>query len=107
MTQPPDNPAFRLGVEQRGIEFIPREQRYGTPLRLFFVWFGVNLSILCLTVGMLGISAGLGLEWCFVALVLGNLIGTFFMAAHAVQGPHLGIPQMIQSRAQFGVLGAS
>jgi nucleobase:cation symporter-1, NCS1 family len=107
MTQPPDSPAFRLGVEQRGIEFIPREQRYGTPLRLFFVWFGVNLSILCLTVGMLGISAGLGLEWCFVALVLGNLIGTFFMAAHAVQGPHLGIPQMIQSRAQFGVLGAS
>jgi NCS1 family nucleobase:cation symporter-1 len=28
------------------------------------------------------------------------------MAAHSAQGPHLGIPQMIQSRAQFGVLGA-
>ena len=28
------------------------------------------------------------------------------MALHSVQGPKLGIPQMIQSRAQFGVLGA-
>ncbi|MGO7543939.1 cytosine permease [Rhizobium ruizarguesonis] len=28
------------------------------------------------------------------------------VASHSVQGPRLGIPQMIQSRAQFGVLGA-
>ena len=41
------------------------------------------------------------------ALALGNVIGTVFMAAHSAQGPHLGIPQMIQSRAQFGVLGAA
>jgi NCS1 family nucleobase:cation symporter-1 len=29
------------------------------------------------------------------------------MAAHSAQGPQLGIPQMIQSRAQFGVFGAA
>jgi purine-cytosine permease-like protein len=29
------------------------------------------------------------------------------MAGHSAQGPKLGIPQMIQSRAQFGYLGAS
>ncbi len=28
------------------------------------------------------------------------------MASHSAQGPHLGIPQMIQSRAQFGYYGA-
>jgi len=98
--------SFHLGVEQRGIEFIPLSNRYGTPKRLFTVWFGVNLSILCLTVGTLGVSAGLPLAWACLALIVGNVIGTFFMAAHAVQGPQLGIPQMIQSRAQFGVLGA-
>jgi nucleobase:cation symporter-1, NCS1 family len=98
--------SFRFGVEQRGIEFIPTTQRYGTPRRLFTVWFGVNLSILCLTVGTLGIYAGLPFAWTCVALVLGNISGTFFMAAHSAQGPRLGIPQMIQSRAQFGVLGA-
>lgn len=96
-----------VGIERRGIEFIPPESRYGTPRRLFTVWFGANLSILCLTVGTLGVTAGLSLLSCCLALFLGNLMGTFFMAAHAVQGPHLGVPQMIQSRAQFGVLGAA
>ena len=28
------------------------------------------------------------------------------MALHPAQGPRLGIPQMIQSRAQFGFYGA-
>jgi NCS1 family nucleobase:cation symporter-1 len=48
----------------------------------------------------------LPLGWTCLALTLGNVIGTIFMAAHSAQGPQLGIPQMIQSRAQFGVLGA-
>jgi hypothetical protein len=30
---------------------------------------------------------------------------TTFMALHASQGPHLGLPQMLQSRAQFGYRG--
>ena len=55
-------------------------------------------------VGTLGVAAGLGLAW--TALALGNAIGTVFVAAHSAQGPQLGIPQMIQSRAQFGVIGA-
>jgi len=93
-------------VEKAGIEFVPHELRYGTPLRLFTIWFGGSLSILCLSVGTLGVLSGLPLTWTLVALVLGNAIGTVFMAAHSAQGPQLGIPQMIQSRAQFGVIGA-
>lgn len=34
------------------------------------------------------------------------IVGTFFMAFHSAQGPQLGIPQLIQSRAQFGYFGA-
>src|SRR6202034_1060891 len=34
------------------------------------------------------------------------LLGTFFMAFHSTQGPQLGLPQMIQSRPQFGYTGA-
>ena len=97
----------RIGIEQKGIEFIPLAERYGVPRRLFTIWFSTNLTILCLTVGTLGINAGLSLKWTLTALVLGNALGTVFMSAHSAQGPHLGIPQMIQSRAQFGVLGAS
>ena len=34
-------------------------------------------------------------------------IGTIFMALHAAQGPRLGVPQMVQSRGQFGAKGAA
>lgn len=96
-----------MAIETHSIGFVPESERYGHPRRLFTVWFGTNLSIVCLTVGMLGVFAGLSLGWALLALVIGNAIGTVFMAAHSAQGPHLGIPQMIQSRAQFGVLGAA
>ncbi len=96
-----------MAIETHSIGFIPESERYGHPRRLFTVWFGTNLSIVCMTVGMLGVFAGLSFGWALLALVIGNAIGTVFMAAHSAQGPHLGIPQMIQSRAQFGVLGAA
>ena len=52
-------------------------------------------------------SLGLNMFWSVVAIICGNLPGAFFVAGHSVQGPVLGIPQMIQSRAQFGVFGAA
>ena len=94
-------------IETHGIEYVPQTHRYGTPARLFTIWFSINLSIVCLTVGTLGVFAGLPLPWTILALLVGNAVGTVFMAAHSAQGPHLGVPQMIQSRAQFGVLGAA
>ena len=41
-----------------------------------------------------------------LAIIGGVLFGTFFMAFHSAQGPQLGLPQMIQSRPQFGYVGA-
>ncbi|HXS07078.1 MAG TPA: cytosine permease [Rhizomicrobium sp.] len=96
-----------MEIEKYNIGFVPLGERYGSEKRLFTIWFSINLSIVCLTVGTLGILAGLGFTETALALVLGNAIGTIFMAAHSAQGPHLGIPQMIQSRAQFGVFGAA
>ncbi|KTS93600.1 permease [Pseudomonas oryzihabitans] len=96
-----------MKLEKRSIEFVPHAERYGTPKRLFTIWFSSNFQITALMVGTLGISAGLGFGWTLLGLLVGNLIGTIFMAAHSAQGPHLGVPQMIQSRAQFGVCGAA
>ncbi|HEV7986281.1 MAG TPA: cytosine permease, partial [Steroidobacteraceae bacterium] len=39
-------------------------------------------------------------------VLAGCALGTFFMAFHSTQGPQLGLPQMIQSRPQFGYAGA-
>ncbi|MCE1117337.1 MULTISPECIES: purine-cytosine permease family protein [Pseudomonas] len=96
-----------MKLEQRSIEFVPHAERYGTPRRLFTVWFSANLQVTALMIGTLGVASGLSLGWTLLALLLGSLVGTVFMAAHSAQGPQLGVPQMIQSRAQFGVLGAA
>jgi nucleobase:cation symporter-1, NCS1 family len=96
-----------LQVESHSIDFVPLSERYGTPRRLFTVWFSCNLTILGVALGTLGIRSGLSFGWTVAALILGNALGTIFMAAHSAQGPQLGVPQMIQSRAQFGVQGAA
>jgi purine-cytosine permease-like protein len=65
-----------------------------------------NAQIATLAVGLIGITEGGNLIWSLLAIVTGTVIGTFFMAFHSAQGPQLGLPQMIQSRPQFGYVGA-
>ena len=96
-----------MDVENYTIGFIPESARYGHPRRLFTIWFSANLQLLALSVGAFGTLSGMSLAWTIVALLIGNTVGTVFMAAHSAQGPQLGVPQMIQSRAQFGVIGAA
>ncbi len=64
------------------------------------------MQITTIVTGGLAIVLGLNLLWAIIAIIIGNLLGGIFMALHSAQGPKLGIPQMIQSRAQFGIIGA-
>lgn len=48
----------------------------------------------------------LSLAWAIASLLVGNLVGGLMMALHAAQGPTLGVPQMVQTRGQFGSRGA-
>jgi nucleobase:cation symporter-1, NCS1 family len=94
-------------IEQYTIEQIPLDQRHGKPRDLFTIWFTSNLMPLTIVTGALATAVfGLNFWSALVAIVVGNLIGAVFMALHSAQGPKLGIPQMIQSRAQYGVLGS-
>jgi NCS1 family nucleobase:cation symporter-1 len=88
------------------IQAIPPEQRHGTFRYLFTIWFGCNLSLLTVITGALATTNfGLGFFSGCCAIVLGLLVGTVFMALHAAQGPQLGLPQMVQTRGQFGAVG--
>ena len=93
-------------MEQRSIDFIPLNERHGKPWHLFTIWFSSNLQITGLITGALAVTIGLSLAWAIISILVGNLVGAIFMAYHSVQGPRMGVPQMIQSRAQFGFLGA-
>jgi nucleobase:cation symporter-1, NCS1 family len=95
-----------LAVERRSIDVIPDSERHGSVRSLFTVWFSANMQITTVVTGALGVILGLPLPWAILALVVGNVVGAIFMALHSAQGPKLGIPQMIQSRAQFGFYGA-
>lgn len=94
-------------VETHSIDYIPSHLRHGKSSDLFTLWFGANTMVVTITTGALAIVQGFSLLWAGVGLVFGVLIGGIFMAYHSAQGPHLGLPQMIQSRAQFGFYGAS
>ncbi len=98
--------ATALGVEQRTIDFVPHEERHGHPSSQFTVWFAANTQITTAVTGALAVVLGLPLSWGVLALVVGNVLGGIAMALHSAQGPKLGVPQMIQSRAQFGFYGA-
>src|ERR1700709_2163955 len=107
MTIETDNERGRLGgPEVRSIDYVPLAERHGKLWHLGPLWFMSNAQIATLAVGVVSVSAGGNLVWSLVAIVVGVLIGTFFMAAHSAQGPQLGLPQMIQSRPQFGYVGA-
>lgn len=95
-----------MRLEKHSIGFVPIEERRGHVASLFPLWFGANLQITTIAAGAIAVNLGLSFSWAVVASVAGNLFGAVFMALHSAQGPALGIPQMIQSRAQFGVYGA-
>src|SRR6516225_6611086 len=95
-------------VEQHTIYQIPLDQRHGKARQLFTLWFGANLNVLTVVTGALATTIfHQSFLSAVVAILLGNLIGTIFMALHAAQGPRLGAPQMVQSRGQFGAKGAA
>jgi purine-cytosine permease-like protein len=99
-------PAQRALIESRSIDYVPLAERHGKVWHLWPVWFSGDAHLATVAVGVIGITLGGNLLWTALAVITGCLFGTFFMAFHSTQGPQLGLPQMIQSRPQFGYVGA-
>jgi NCS1 family nucleobase:cation symporter-1 len=93
-------------IEKRSIDYIPLAERHGKVWHLGPVWFSGDAHLATVVTGVVGAALGGTLIWMTIAVVLGAALGTFFMAFHSTQGPQLGLPQMIQSRPQFGYVGA-
>ncbi|MDF9621050.1 cytosine permease [Pseudomonas entomophila] len=94
-------------IEKHTIGYVPPQDRHGKVRDLFTLWFGGNIAPLPIVTGALGVQLfHLNLVWGVIAILVGHLVGGVLMALHSAQGPQMGIPQMIQSRAQFGSLGA-
>ena len=94
-----------LEIEGHSIDFIQENERTDKLSAQGPFWFVGNFTFFTMTIGFVGPSVGLSAFWTMIAGTLGIMFGTLFMAFHSSQGPHLGLPQMIQSRAQFGYRG--
>ena len=94
-----------MAIEGHSIDYIPENQRHARLSNQGSFWFLGNFHFFTLSIGFVGPSIGLSALWTMLAGALGIMFGTLFMALHGSQGPVLGLPQMIQSRAQFGYRG--
>jgi purine-cytosine permease-like protein len=94
-------------IELHSIDVIPLAERHGSLRSLGAVWFVANINLTAMATGIVALALGGTLFWTLLAIVLWSLFGTIFMAFHSTQGPHLGLPQLVQSRPQFGYIGAA
>ncbi len=94
-----------IQIESHSIDYIPASERHACLSSQGSFWFLGNFHFFTISIGFVGPGMGLSAGWTTLAGALGIMFGTIFMAFHGSQGPEMGLPQMIQSRAQFGYRG--
>jgi NCS1 family nucleobase:cation symporter-1 len=91
-----------LSVETHGIAPIAEDQRYGSPARLFTVWFAPQVNMTVVFTGALAIVLGLGFWLGLLAMVIGTVLGSLVVGYLSTWGPRTGAGQLPNSRMAFG-----
>ena len=91
-----------LSVETHGITPIAEDQRYGSPVRLFTVWFAPQVNMTGVFTGTLAIVLGLGFWLGLLAMVIGTVLGSLVVGYLSTWGPRTGAGQLPNSRMAFG-----
>ncbi|MHA6667985.1 cytosine permease [Homoserinimonas sp. A447] len=102
----PVTPAQRVfGPEPSGAEPTLPEQRTGRALRLFWLWFAANSSVLSIVFGGVLMSLGMSLRQSIVAALAGVALSFLPIGLGTLAGKWSGQPTIIASRATFGLIG--
>lgn len=91
-----------MSVETHGIAPIPEDHRYGTPRRLFSVWFAPQVNMTVAFTGSVAIVLGLGFWLGLLAMVIGTVLGSLAVGYLSTWGPRTGTGQLPNSRMAFG-----
>jgi NCS1 family nucleobase:cation symporter-1 len=105
MTQTTSGSAKASAIETNDILPIPAAERHGKAWHLFTVWSSPNLEFATIFIGALAIFAGLNVWQAILALALGNALAAVTHGWFSSWGPRHGVPQMVLSRAAFGLRG--
>jgi nucleobase:cation symporter-1, NCS1 family len=90
-------------VEPHGLDAIDGAERHGAPRDLFGLWFGANAETANFAVGILTVALyGTSLAGAVAGLALGSVLGYTIVSLVSLDGPRLGLPQMMISRRVFG-----
>ncbi|MDR3664379.1 MAG: cytosine permease, partial [Mycobacterium sp.] len=93
-----------MAVESHGIAPVPADQRYGTPGRLFPLWFAPQINMTCVFTGALIGALGLGFWLSMLAMIIGTVIGSLVVGYLSTWGPRTGTAQLPGARMAFGGL---
>jgi purine-cytosine permease-like protein len=104
LSQPPRaDEAFR--VEQRGIEYIPEDERWATPRNLFGMWAGASIQFEYLVYGAVLMTFGFTFGQAVLLILVGNL-SYLLLGVCSLQGPEAGTTTFTINRAAFGPNGS-
>lgn len=91
--------------ESIGVDTIPEELRTGKPSSIISVFVGSNLSLSVMVFGWLSILYGLSWWQSVSAILIGTLIGSYFVAFSSLLGWRGSTNNSVASGAFFGVKG--
>lgn len=94
-----------VGIEKRGIDYIPSSERWAKPVNLFWMWGGAIFNVEILVYGAVLMSFGLSFAQAFGIILVGNL-SYLFLGLTSLQGPEAGTTTFIINRAPFGPHGS-
>lgn len=92
-------------VETTGLEPTPAEHRAGRSVRLFWLWFAVNASVVSLGLGAVILGLGMSLRQAVLAALVGVALSFLPLGLGTLAGKWSGQPTMVVSRATFGTVG--
>ncbi|ORY55456.1 purine-cytosine permease [Pseudomassariella vexata] len=99
--------AGKFGVEQRGIERVPSDERTDRSMsKIGTLWLSANMVVSSFAIGALALPVfSLGYVDTALTIVFFNLLGILPVCFFSTFGPKFGLRQMVLSRFFFGFNG--
>jgi NCS1 family nucleobase:cation symporter-1 len=99
----PGPEAFR--VEQRGIDYVPTEERWARPRDLFGMWAGSSVQFEYFVYGAVLMTFGFTFAQAVVLILVGN-VSYLLLGLCSLQGPGAGTTVFTINRASYGPHGS-
>lgn len=92
-------------IEASALEPTPAEYRTGRSIRMFWLWFAVNSSVVSVALGAVLLGLGMSLRQSILAALIGVAVSFLPLGLGTLASKWSGQPTMVVSRATYGTAG--